>query len=111
MDAGAAGGTAAVDALDWAIGVLDVLPLDGKTRVLSTGGTAALVPDGPLSDTPPSDPQQLEAWAGALARTRVAAKIRKDYKEADRIRDLLKQHGFEIRDNKDGTVEVRRSEG
>jgi len=30
------------------------------------------------------------------------------YEEADRIRDLLRNHGFEVRDTKDGGVEVVR---
>jgi cysteinyl-tRNA synthetase len=36
------------------------------------------------------------------------AKKNRDFAEADRIRDLLLRHGFEIRDRKDGTAEVVR---
>jgi cysteinyl-tRNA synthetase len=57
---------------------------------------------------PPQDPAAQEAWALVWARVRAEAKRRRDYKEADRIRDLLTQAGWEVRDNKDGTVEVRR---
>ena len=60
---------------------------------------------------PPADPAAVEGWALAWAVARLAAKKRKDYKEADRVRDLLKAAGWEVRDNKDGTAEVRRIGG
>jgi cysteinyl-tRNA synthetase len=39
----------------------------------------------------------------------MAARSRRDYREADRIRDQLAGAGWEVRDNKDGTVEVRKN--
>jgi cysteinyl-tRNA synthetase len=60
------------------------------------------------SPTPPSDPGDAHAWALDWAQTRVAARDRKDYREADRIRDLLRGAGWEVRDTRDGTAEVRR---
>ncbi len=59
----------------------------------------------------PSDGGHGLAWAQGLAEARKAAKGRRDYKEADRIRDELNAAGWEVRDNRDGTVEVRRAEG
>jgi cysteinyl-tRNA synthetase len=90
-----------------AMEVLDPLPASGgggTTLGEGDGGQA-----GELLMTPPADPAAAERWALAWARARLAARGRRDYKEADRIRDLLKGAGWEIRDNKDGTAEVRRS--
>jgi cysteinyl-tRNA synthetase len=84
-----------------AVEVLDVLP--GKRElILTPTGVEVSVETGTPVVT------GSDAWALGLANERKAAKARRDYKEADRIRDLLKQAGWEIRDNKDGTVEVRR---
>jgi cysteinyl-tRNA synthetase len=33
-------------------------------------------------------------------------KRRNDFREADRIRDLLRRHRFEVRDAKDGTIQI-----
>ena len=60
------------------------------------------------TDSAPEDPAAREAWALAWARLRVAAKKRRDFTEADRIRSLLASEGWEVRDRKDGTVEVAR---
>lgn len=90
------------------IGLLDVLPVvEGTGAItisLTVSGTGTVVP--PTAQ--PADPVEAQAWAVAWATERKAAKGRRDYKEADRIRDMLKAAGWEIRDNKDGTVEVRR---
>ena len=56
---------------------------------------------------PPELPAAQEEWA-AWARRRLEVKKRRDFPEADRIRALLAEHGFEIRDRKDGSVEVAR---
>ena len=90
-----------------AMEVLDVLPSGGGGTTVSHGaGTEA--GEGAPSDTPPADSGAAENWARAWARARLAAKGKRDFKEADRIRDLLKAAGWSVRDNKDGTVEVRR---
>jgi cysteinyl-tRNA synthetase len=96
-----------------AIGVLEVLPGNASGQVISITATdSALVTDEASvvirSEMPPEDPAGQQAWAVGWAHDRKTAKARRDYKEADRIRDLLKAAGWEIRDNKDGTVEVRR---
>ena len=48
-------------------------------------------------------------WAEQLKTQREEAKKRRDFAAADRIRDELRQAGFEIRDNKDGTSSVQRA--
>jgi len=53
------------------------------------------------------DPRQ--AWAEELRTQREEAKRRRDFAAADRIRDELRQAGFEIRDNKDGSSSVQRA--
>jgi cysteinyl-tRNA synthetase len=81
------------------VGILDVLPsAPGPGLTLTSEGAEAAVEQG-------------EAWAGGLAEERKAAKGRRDYKEADRIRDVLKAAGWEVRDAKDGSIEVRRVGG
>jgi cysteinyl-tRNA synthetase len=84
------------------VGILDVLPLQ---TVGSEGENGAPGLDGGATV------EGSEAWALGLAEGRKAAKSRRDYKEADRIRDELKAAGWEVRDNRDGTIEVRRVGG
>ncbi|MBP6668617.1 MAG: cysteine--tRNA ligase [Gemmatimonadales bacterium] len=94
-------------AWDGAMTVLDVLPASGAGGTTVASGVEG-EEGSALAEGPPAEPAAVEPWALAWARRRLAAKTRKDYKEADRIRDLLKAAGWQIRDNKDGTVEVRR---
>jgi cysteinyl-tRNA synthetase len=61
-----------------------------------------------LSDTPPADEQQAQAWAYSWATRRAKHKSTRDYAEADRIRELLRKAGWEARDKPDGSVEVVR---
>ncbi len=49
-----------------------------------------------------------KAWALHWALRRRRAKTTRDYAEADRIRGLLREAGWEVRDAKDGSVEVVR---
>ncbi|HEY8197641.1 MAG TPA: cysteine--tRNA ligase [Gemmatimonadales bacterium] len=62
------------------------------------------------SETPPSgsDEELQKAWALHWALRRKQAKTARDYPEADRIRGLLRDAGWEVRDAKDGSVEVVR---
>jgi cysteinyl-tRNA synthetase len=46
-------------------------------------------------------------WATFWARKRLDAKAARNYAEADRIRDLLKAKGFELRDRKDGSIDLK----
>jgi cysteinyl-tRNA synthetase len=96
----------AVAGWKWVMDLLDVLPsaVAGGGR-LTRGDTAEPAQD--LAALPPADSAAREGWALSWARRRLAARSRRDYAEADRIRDLLAAAGWAIRDNKDGTVEVR----
>lgn len=87
--------------------ILEILPSGGGVTTVSHGAGAD-AREGAPSDTPPAEPGAAENWARAWAVARLAAKGKRDFKQADRIRDLLKAAGWEVRDNKDGTVEVRR---
>jgi cysteinyl-tRNA synthetase len=42
-----------------------------------------------------------------MAEERARARGRRDFKAADEARRLLAEHGFEVRDTKDGAVELR----
>jgi cysteinyl-tRNA synthetase len=48
-------------------------------------------------------------WALEWARQRLEYKGARDFAEADRIRDRLKAAGWEVRDGRDGSVEVVRT--
>jgi cysteinyl-tRNA synthetase len=108
---------------DRVMAVVDVLPDAAERAVVSAkveGRGEVAVPvhaegrgesrasTSVISETPPTDPALVEEWARQLARARLSARSRRDFKEADRIRDLLRAAGWQVRDNKDGTVEVSR---
>jgi cysteinyl-tRNA synthetase len=63
-----------------------------------------------LSETPPDDPNEelQRSWALKWALRRKQAKSARDYAEADRIRGLLKSANWEVRDARDGSVDVVR---
>jgi cysteinyl-tRNA synthetase len=112
LDEGVSPSPGAVKAWEAATDVLQVLTVRKAVRVSGSGALGIpITASGPgtvLSPMPPDQPGAHEAWAVDWARRRAEAKRGRDYKEADRIRDLLKAAGWEVRDNKDGTVEVRR---
>jgi cysteinyl-tRNA synthetase len=84
-----------------------VLGVASEVRALRV--TGADVPDGgELAEAPPPDGAAAEQWARAWAMRRKQAKTERNYGEADRIRNLLKAAGWEVRDNKDGSSEVVR---
>jgi cysteinyl-tRNA synthetase len=60
-------------------------------------------------EVPPGDVDGDTHWARRWAVVRVAEKRRKNFAEADRIRDLLRKHGFEVRDAKDGSIQITRT--
>lgn len=60
------------------------------------------------SDHPPAGEAEQNSWAESWARLRAAAKAKRDFAEADRIRALLQSNGWEVRDRKDGALEVVR---
>jgi cysteinyl-tRNA synthetase len=104
LDQGDPPGPDALAAWKLADGVLDATTRSAVQEVTAAGPAGEERP----SDHPPEDPADREAWAVGWARLRVAAKKRRDFAEADRIRNLLTSAGWEVRDRKDGTVEVAR---
>ena len=79
LDAGASGAAAAIEVLDRAMGVLDILPT-----------SKALDP-------------ALRSWVEERIAARDKARKAKDFKEADRIRAELLAKGVEIEDTPSGT--------
>jgi cysteinyl-tRNA synthetase len=107
LDAGERPGPAALVAWQRAEDVLGVASNVVIMRV--EGGTADPSSDvAQLSETPPADAGAVEPWALAWARRRKEQKTARNYAEADRIRELLKAAGWEVRDKQDGSVEVVR---
>ncbi len=105
LDQGEKPGPVALAAWKVADGVLDATtPSD--VREVRLGG--AVAGDGELSDQPPEESSAKEEWALAWARRRLEVKKRRDFSEADRIRGLLAAHGWDVRDRKDGSIEVAR---
>jgi cysteinyl-tRNA synthetase len=64
---------------------------------------------GVSSTSLPADGSTDEEWAKKLAIVRLARKAARDYMEADRIREVLRDAGWEVRDKPDGSVEVVRT--
>jgi cysteinyl-tRNA synthetase len=111
LDAGEAAGPQAVEAWRRAEGVLGVT---SAVQVLKVGSAVEVEPAGQpeLTATPPEGDKEAErAWAIRWAVRRKDAKAAKNFGEADRIRSLLRAAGWEVRDNRDGSLEVvRRNE-
>jgi cysteinyl-tRNA synthetase len=106
LDAGERPGPAALAAWQQAEEVLGVASQVVIMKV--TGGSSGSGEIKDLSETPPADGTGQESWALAWARRRKDQKSAKNYAEADRIRDLLKSAGWQVRDKPDGSVEVVR---
>jgi cysteinyl-tRNA synthetase len=113
LDAGAGGPeerARALEAFDRVSRVLQVVGAAPKVIAPGAGdlawgglapavGASAVAP-GPLG--PPPEGGDPEAWARRMAAERQAARQRKDWARADEARKLLSDHGFEVRDTKDG---------
>jgi len=103
---------AALAAFDRVAEVLQVVPAPSAavsitaTSAPGTGSGAAAI-DGE-EPVPPAAGEDVAAWAERLARIRFAARGRKDWPRADRARTLLQEHGFEVRDTKEGVQVVPR---
>ena len=114
LDEGVTVGPATIEAWRWVDQVLDVLPSGGSvlTASVSFAGSGSLAVGEPevvhLPESPPLAATEQDQWAQGWARRRLIAKAERNFQEADRIRDLLAAHGFEVRDRKDGVVEVVR---
>jgi len=110
LDKGEKPGPAALAAWNLADGVLDATT---ESKIVELRGTSVSTPSRSSAtlaltpgDTPPEEDS--EAWALGWARLRANAKRAGDFATADKIRALLAQHGYEVRDRKDGSIEVVR---
>jgi cysteinyl-tRNA synthetase len=108
LDTGERAGPAALQAWANAEGILGVTSRVTVMKV-KAGGTGASTEQEELSESPPADPTAAEGWARNWAMRRAQSKSARDYAEADRIRALLGQHGFQVRDSRDGSIEVVRT--
>jgi cysteinyl-tRNA synthetase len=90
--------------------VLQVLPARRQSLGAQVHATAHAT--GTLSavfpEQAPSDAARQSEWAEFWNGRRAEAKGRRDFAESDRIRALLAEHGWEVRDNRDGTATVQR---
>jgi cysteinyl-tRNA synthetase len=109
MDEGKAPGRESLGVLDLADRVLDVMPTrSARVEVGGVAGDGAVGPAAPeVSEAPPVDANAADRWAVAWKQRRDRAKAARDYAEADRIRELLRRHGYEIRDSRAGSEVVR----
>jgi len=109
LDAGERAGPEAVAAWQRAEGVLGVTSAVEVVKV----GTAVEVEapgEGELTESPPAGAEETQrTWAIRWAVRRKDAKASRDFGEADRIRGVLKAAGWEVRDNRDGSIEVVRA--
>jgi cysteinyl-tRNA synthetase len=104
----------------WALAddVLDVAPAARSRSVtaadafLESENADVVQEDGVLTtppEVPPPDREGSELWALRWAEVRLGEKRRRNFAESDRIRDLLRKHGFEVRDAKDGSIQITRT--
>ncbi|MGQ0702946.1 MAG: cysteine--tRNA ligase [Gemmatimonadales bacterium] len=105
LDSGARPGLHALSA--WR-SVCDVLDMETTPEIERVRAGDLVGDSGPLAEAAPAESDAQSEWARAWAARRLAAKSRRDFSEADRIRALLQSHGWEVRDRKDGAVEVVR---
>jgi cysteinyl-tRNA synthetase len=105
LDAGERPGPRALDAWNRVEGVLGVASEVRSVRVTAGSEAGAA---GEVDESAPADPDAAEVWARAWAIRRKEAKSARNFAEADRIRELLRGAGWEVRDNKDGSIEVVR---
>ncbi len=106
LDAGSMPGPRALEAWRRADTVLEATT---RSQIQTISATDSRQASGDhLSEQPPADPDAHGEWARGWASRRLAAKARRDFAEADRIRAVLQTHGWEVRDRKDGTIEVSR---
>jgi cysteinyl-tRNA synthetase len=83
-------------------------------RIGRSPGDDAVTEDGVLTtppEVPPPEPEGQERWARNWAEVRVMEKRRRNFAEADRIRTLLRKHGWEVQDAKDGSIQLRKLGG
>jgi cysteinyl-tRNA synthetase len=107
MDAGEDPGPSALSAWEKAEAVLGVTTPKQGIRVRGYAPTITTTP----AEIPPLEDGARMKWAEAWAKERARHKSARNYAEADRIRALLGTHGFQVRDSRDGTIEVVRTAG
>ena len=110
LDEGRRVGPAIRSAWELADAVLAVAPA-ARARTVTAEALTVAEEDGiPVRppQVPPPDPDDAEAWALRWAAVRAAEKRGRNFGEADRIRDLVRAAGWEIRDRRDGAIEVVR---
>ncbi len=110
LDEGRRVGPAIRSAWELADAVLAVAPA-ARARTVTADALMVAEEDGiPVRppQVPPPDPADAEAWALRWAAVRAAEKRGRNFGEADRIRDLVRAAGWEIRDRRDGAIEVVR---
>jgi len=108
LDAGEQPGPQVVAAWRLTDSVLDASTIPQVAEIAAIGRGESRTAVILTSDTPPADGAERLEWARQMAGARADAKARRDFAEADRIRQLLADHGFEVRDRRDGTAEVVR---
>jgi cysteinyl-tRNA synthetase len=114
LDSGEHPGPACLSAWEMAESVLGVASQKRSMIVEAQGRSGAIGSDAAPavvtpSVTPPADPIAAEEWARRWATARAQYKSARNYAEADRIRALLGEHGFQVRDSRDGSIEVVRT--
>jgi cysteinyl-tRNA synthetase len=93
--------------------VLAVAP-SARARTIAADELVVAEEDGiPVRppEVQPPDLADAESWALRWAAVRATEKRGRNFAEADRIRDLLRSAGWEIRDRRDGAIEVVRRGG
>jgi cysteinyl-tRNA synthetase len=111
LDAGERPGAVTLSSWERAESVLGVTSL-GTVINIPTGMADQRQPERTAVYTetpaPGSSEDDQKAWALHWALRRKQAKALRDYAEADRVRQLLRDAGWEVRDGRDGSVEVVR---
>jgi cysteinyl-tRNA synthetase len=114
LDSGDRPGQGTLSAWERAEGILGVASQKRSLIVDARAGSGAIASDAATAlvtppVTPPSDPAAAQDWAKRWATARAQYKSARNYAEADRIRALLGEHGFQVRDSRDGSIEVVRT--
>ena len=110
LDSGERPGPDTLSAWETAEKVLNVTSRGTVINVPTSTAGQGEVAGASYSETPPegSSDELQKAWALHWALRRKQAKTARDYPEADRIRALLRNAGWEVRDARDGSLEVVR---
>jgi cysteinyl-tRNA synthetase len=89
-----------------------ILGVTSTVQVVTVGAAVEIesAEGGELTEAvPPGSEETQRTWAVRWAVRRKDAKTARNFAEADRIRGVLKGAGWEVRDNRDGSIEVLRA--